>query len=108
MSGKREAMREISQDLFKQMPLRVHGFLAGIPLRTLYRVDLPGGYQGLTMREISAITGFGGEGEIVAGPMTNDQYRIRIERMLLICPDQRFYRHLDCRFLIFRLPIALI
>ena len=70
-------MQEINPDLFKQVPLRVHSFLAGIPMRTLYRMELPGGYQGLTMREISAITGFGGEGEVTVGPITTALFWLR-------------------------------
>jgi len=45
-------MNEIRADGFRQMPLRAHSLLAGIPLRTLSRVDLPGGRRGMTIADL--------------------------------------------------------
>ena len=42
-------------DIYRQKPLRVHNFMAGIPLRTLERVELPGGREGMTIEEIEKI-----------------------------------------------------
>jgi hypothetical protein len=39
-------MRKVKIDEFRQKPLRVHSFLAGVPLRTLARVDLLGRSRG--------------------------------------------------------------
>jgi hypothetical protein len=44
-------------DVYRQKPLRVHSFLAGIPLRTLERVELPAGREGMTIEEISGVVG---------------------------------------------------
>jgi len=70
-------MREIRADGFRKKALRVHGFLAGIPLRTLSRVDLPGGREGMTVAEISAIIGFGNEVEVEVGPVTKALFWLR-------------------------------
>jgi hypothetical protein len=70
-------MYEISKDEFERVPLRVHSFLAGVPLRTLYRMDLPGGREGMTLHEINEITGFGGEGEVEVGAVTKALFDLR-------------------------------
>jgi len=70
-------MREIRADGFKQKSLRVHSFLAGIPLRTLKRVDLPGGRPAMTIAEISRIIGFGDQVEVETGPVTNALFWVR-------------------------------
>jgi hypothetical protein len=64
-------------DVYRQKPLRVHGFLAGIPLRTLERVELPGGREGMTIEDISGVVGFGGEVEMEVGPVTQALFRLR-------------------------------
>ncbi|MEP7343082.1 MAG: DUF2867 domain-containing protein [Acidobacteriota bacterium] len=70
-------MREIRADGFRQKPLRVHSILAGIPLRTLSRVDLPGGREGMAMPEISRIIGFGDQGEVEVGPIAKALFWLR-------------------------------
>lgn len=62
---------------FRQKPLRVHSFLAGVPLRTLSRVDLPGGRAGMTIAEISALVGFGDQVEVEVGPLTKALFWLR-------------------------------
>lgn len=70
-------MDEIDKDAFARMPLRVHSFLAGVPLRTLYCVEVPGGREGMTIAEINAITGFGSTGEIEVGAVTTALFWLR-------------------------------
>ena len=70
-------MHEIRADGFRQKPLRAHSLLAGVPLRTLSRVDLPGGRQGMTIAEISAIVGFGDQVEVEVGPVTKALFWLR-------------------------------
>lgn len=62
---------------FHQLPLRAHRLLAGIPLRTLYRVELPGGREAMTIKEISKIAGFGGEVAMEVGPVTKALFDLR-------------------------------
>jgi hypothetical protein len=64
-------------DVYRQKPLRVHSFLSGVPLRTLERVELPGGREGMTIEEISGVVGFGGEVEMGVGPVTQALFRLR-------------------------------
>jgi hypothetical protein len=64
-------------DLYRQKPLRVHSFLAGVPLRTLERVELPGGREGMTIEEISGVVGFGGEVKMEVDPVTQALFRLR-------------------------------
>jgi len=64
-------------DVYRQKPLRVHSFLAGVPLRTLEGVELPGGREGMTIEEISGVVGFGGEVEMEVGPVTQALFRLR-------------------------------
>jgi hypothetical protein len=62
---------------FKRRPWRAHTFLAGVPLRTLEPIDLQGGRDGMTVEEIGAITGFGGEKELKLGPLTQALFWLR-------------------------------
>ena len=62
---------------FKRRPWRAHTFLAGVPLRTLERIDLQGGRDGMTVEEIGTITGFGGEKEVKLGPLTQALFWLR-------------------------------
>jgi hypothetical protein len=64
-------------EVYRQKPLRVHSFLAGVPLRTLERVELSGGRDGMTIEEISGVVGFGGEVEMDVGPVTQALFRLR-------------------------------
>jgi hypothetical protein len=67
----------MNMDVYRQKPLRVHSFLAGVPLRTLERVELPGGREGMTIEEISGVVGFGGEVEMEVGPVTQALFWLR-------------------------------
>jgi hypothetical protein len=64
-------------DDFNRRPWRAHALLAGVPLRTLERIELHGGREGMTIEEISAITGFGVENEIKVGPVTQSLFWLR-------------------------------
>jgi hypothetical protein len=64
-------------EAYRQKPLLVHSFLAGVPLRTLERVELPGGREGMTIEEISDVVGFGGEVEMEVGPVTQALFQLR-------------------------------
>lgn len=70
-------MYEIGKDEFERVPWRVHEFLASVPRRTLYRVDLPGGREGMTLQEINDITGFGSAGEMEVGVVTQALFGLR-------------------------------
>src|SRR5262245_10050773 len=62
---------------FKRLQLRVHSFLAGVPLRTLYRRDLPGGREGMTLPEIKRVIGFSNTGDIEVGNATKALFWLR-------------------------------
>jgi hypothetical protein len=44
-------MPQISEREFELLPLRVHTFLAGVPLHDVWAVDLPGPRAGITLHE---------------------------------------------------------
>jgi hypothetical protein len=44
-------MPQISRQEFEQLPLRVHDFLAGIPLHDVWAIDLPHVRRGITLNE---------------------------------------------------------
>jgi hypothetical protein len=67
----------LSRKEFCRKPLRAHALLAGLPLRTLLHVDLPGGHPGMLLPEISAIVGFGGGQEVEVGPVTRALFWLR-------------------------------
>jgi hypothetical protein len=46
-----EAMPQISTQEFERLPLRVHDFLAGVPLHDVWAVDLPRVRPGITLDE---------------------------------------------------------
>jgi len=62
---------------FTQIPLRVHSLLTGIPIRTLERVELPGGRERMTLQEVSDVVGFGGEVTMKVGPITKALFWLR-------------------------------
>jgi len=64
-------------DNYKRRPWRAHTFLAGVPLRTLEKIDLQGGREGMKIREISAIAGFGGDKEQKVGPLAQALFWLR-------------------------------
>ena len=48
-------MPQISEREFEQLPLRVHRFLAGVPLHDVWAVDLPSPRAGITLDEFLRI-----------------------------------------------------
>lgn len=50
-------MPEISTQEFERLPLRVHDFLAGVPLHDVWAVDLPRLRSGLTLAEFLRASG---------------------------------------------------
>lgn len=46
-------MPQVSADEFERLPLRVHNFLAGVPLHDVWAIDLPGKRPGITLDEFS-------------------------------------------------------
>jgi Protein of unknown function (DUF2867) len=50
-------MPQVSTQEFERLPLRVHTFLAGVPLHDVWAVDLPRGRAGLTLDEFLCTTG---------------------------------------------------
>src|ERR1700730_15641389 len=44
-------MPQISTQEFEQLPPRVHGFLAGVPLHDVWAIDLPRTRSGITLDE---------------------------------------------------------
>ena len=58
MFGKRgDAMPQISPQEFERLPLRVHDFLAGVPLHDVWAVDLPRTRSGITLDEFLRTAG---------------------------------------------------
>jgi uncharacterized protein DUF2867 len=70
-------MSDVKIEEFQQLPLRVHGFLAGVPLRTLARVDLLGGREGMTLPEINALVGFNSDQGNDFDPVAKALFRLR-------------------------------
>jgi uncharacterized protein DUF2867 len=70
-------MSDIKIDEFRQKPLRVHSFLAGVPLRTLARVDLLGGREWMNLPEIDALVGFSSDAGSDFGPVTKALFWLR-------------------------------
>lgn len=64
------------KDHFEQMPLFAHKFLAGVPMTSLYRLDLPGGRIGMTVLEIKEAVGFNTE-QLEAGAITKSLFWLR-------------------------------
>src|SRR5262252_9033817 len=44
-------MPQVSASEFERLPLRVHSFLAGVPLHDVWAVDLPHTHAGITLDE---------------------------------------------------------
>lgn len=66
-----------AREEYERMPLRAHAFLEGIPLDGVWRVELPGGPEGLTLPEITRAVGFGSGGGPPAGAATRLLFRLR-------------------------------
>jgi hypothetical protein len=49
----------ISPEEFRQKPLRVHTFLADVPLHDLWMIHLPGGGEGRTLEDFQRLLAFG-------------------------------------------------
>ncbi len=49
-------MPQISTEEFERLPLRVHDFLAGVPLHDVWAIDLPRTRSGITLDEFSRTT----------------------------------------------------
>jgi len=49
-------MPQISEKEFKRLPLRIHQFLAGVPLHDAWAVDLPSPRRGITLEEFLRVT----------------------------------------------------
>jgi hypothetical protein len=67
----------MKESAFRQKPLRVHAFLAGVPLHSLDSIELVGGNAGMTLQEISDVVGFGGEAEMKVGFLTQALFQLR-------------------------------
>jgi len=52
-------MPQISKPEFERLPLRVHDFLAGVPLHDVWAVDLPKSRSGITLDEFVRTAGAG-------------------------------------------------
>src|SRR6266496_3673298 len=52
----RGTMPQVSTQEFEQLPLRVHTFLAGVPLHDVWSVDLPRWRAGVTLDEFLRTT----------------------------------------------------
>jgi len=50
-------MPQISSQEFERLPLRVHDFLAGVPLHDVWAIDLPRMRPGITLEEFLRVTG---------------------------------------------------
>ena len=50
-------MPQISEKEFERVALRVHGFLAGVPLHDVWAIDLPSPRAGITLDEFLRATG---------------------------------------------------
>lgn len=61
---------------FEQLPLFVHKFLAGIPLKSLYRLELPGGRAGMNVLDIKEAIGFN-TGQLETGVVTRSLFWLR-------------------------------
>lgn len=66
-----------TQEIFNRLPLRAHSLLADVPLRTLTQLKLPGGRKEMTLPEIKAVIGFGGETDFEVGRVTRALFWLR-------------------------------
>ena len=51
LAFKRSVMPQLACEEFERLPLRVHAFLAGVPLHDVWAVDLPRARHGITLVE---------------------------------------------------------
>ena len=50
-------MPQVSTQEFERLPLRVHAFLAGVPLHDVWAIDLPRMRSGITLAEFLRAAG---------------------------------------------------
>jgi hypothetical protein len=50
-------MPRISRQEFERLPLRVHAFMAGVPLHDVWAIDLPRVRSGITLAEFLRVGG---------------------------------------------------
>lgn len=65
------------ENRFYQMPFQTHRFLADVPLKSLYCVKLPGGREGMTIKEINEIINFTSGEEVRLGFVTTALFWLR-------------------------------
>ena len=68
-------MPQISTQEFERLPLRVHDFLAGVPLHDVWAVDLPRMRSGITLDEFLRAAG---AGPFVPSPVVRALLNIRL------------------------------
>lgn len=61
---------------YTKLPLFAHDFLTGVPMTSLYRLNLPGGPSGMTVLDIKEAVGFNTE-ELEAGTFTKSLFWLR-------------------------------
>lgn len=61
---------------YETLPLFAHDFLTGVPMTSLYRLNLPGGPSGMTVLDIKESIGFNTE-ELEAGFITKSLFWVR-------------------------------
>jgi hypothetical protein len=92
-SGESEAVRLLR---FQWRPLRVHRYLAGVPMHSLDVLELPGGPPNLTLAEIASRIGFTGEASMPVGWVTGCLFRLRgLIGRVLHWDDPRVWREAD-------------
>lgn len=69
-------MNTNNKNRFEQLPLFAHKFLDGVPIQSLYRLDLPGGRSGMTVLDIKESVGFNTE-QLEAGVVTQSLFWLR-------------------------------
>ncbi|CAN5765014.1 hypothetical protein BH24ACI3_BH24ACI3_08050 [soil metagenome] len=69
-------MNTTNKNKFEQLPLFANRFLAGVPLKSLYRLDLPGGSEGMTVLDIKEAVGFHTD-QLEAGILTKSLFWLR-------------------------------
>ena len=62
---------------YRNLRLRAHGLLAGVPLHDVWIMDLPGGPDAMTMAEINDAVGFATDEEPRVGPLTAALFFLR-------------------------------
>jgi hypothetical protein len=67
----------MNTEKFRDRRLRVHSFLAGIPMHSLDRIELPGGPAGMGLEQIGEIVGFRGDAQLETGALTNGLFALR-------------------------------